>query len=169
MTWVRSTVRQRLNSTLSPGETVTAMIDTPAIYGINWNRLAGLAMVENRPGGSGSYDMLQAAEALPAGFTVLPDDLLLHARQPVAEVALAGPHVLAWTAASEQPWIRVTPASGTGSATVTVTLLPDLRPPSEVDGSITFDAAGDDMVFMEMVDITVGTPVRRAIRRVAPQ
>jgi len=167
-TWVRKTAQHRLTGVLNPGETATAVITTSPLHFVDWDRIACLAMVEHRPGGTGRYDMLQAAEAVPAGFTAVPDQLVMNSRQRVAEVALEGPHVLAWTASSSVPWLEPSPASGTGPATVTVTLLPDLRPSTAVTGSVSFEAAGDGMAFTETVDVTVGMTVRRPARRVVP-
>ena len=168
-TWVWRTVRQTLTGVLRPGESVSEVINTPVLIGVNWNRLAGLALVENRPGGTGRYDMLQAAEAVPASFNALPDRLTLNLRQPAAEVVLEGPHVLSWTASADVEWLRATPASGTGRSAVTVFLVPGTVAPANANtGSITFEAVGDGMAFTETVEVTVGMPVRRPLGRVIP-
>jgi len=79
-TWVKSTAHRYLPFDLAPGETATAVIDTPAVSVANWNRMAGLVLVEDRPGGVGAYDMVQAAEALPADLSAAPDHLVMRAR-----------------------------------------------------------------------------------------
>lgn len=167
-TWVRSTAQRYLPFDLAPGETATVVIDTPAMSGIVWNQMACLILAENRPGGSGTYDMLQAAEALPAGLAAAPDVLALGLHGPGAEVALTGPHVLSWSASSNVPWIEATPSSGSLPTTVMLTLRPELRPPSETEGEVSFFATGDGMTFSTAVRVTVGGQCRPAGRRVRP-
>ena len=136
--------------------------------GVNWNRMAGLVLVEDRPGGGGAYDMLQATEALPADLTATPDQLVLGLHGPGAEVVLTGPHVLSWTATSNVSWIEVTPSSGNIPTTATLTVHPELRPPSEIEGEVSFSATGDGMAFSTTVSVTVGGQCRQSGRRVCP-
>jgi len=167
-TWVRSTAQRYLPFDLAPGETATAVVNTPPMSGVDWNRMAGLVLAEDRPGGAGAYDMLQATEALPAGLTAAPDHLTLGLHGPGAEVVLTGPYVLSWSATSDVPWIVVTPSSGAIPTTATLTLRPELRPPSETEGDVTFSATGDGMAFSATVSVTVGSQCRQAGRRVRP-
>jgi hypothetical protein len=168
-TWVRSTALRYLPFDLAPGESATAVIDTPPMSGVDWNQMAGLVMVEDRPGGQGSYDMLQATEALPAGLTAAPDDLLMSPNGSGAEVVLKGPHVLSWSAVSNVPWIEVTPSSGDAlPATVTLTVGAELLPPLEPEGVVTFSATGDGMDFSTTVSVNMGARLRRGGRRVVP-
>ncbi len=167
-TWVRSTAQRYLPYDLAPGETATVVIDTPAMTGVDWSRMAGLVLLEDRPGGGGAYDMVQAAEALPADLSAAPDHLVMSLYRPVAEVVLTGPHVLSFSASSDVPWIEVTPSSGTVPTTVILTLRPELRPPSATEGSVSFAATGDGMAFSATVSVAVGAQSRRAGRRVRP-
>ena len=167
-TWVRSTAQRYLPYDLAPGEAATVIIDTPAMTGVDWSRMAGLVLLEDRPGGGGAYDMVQAAEALPADLSATPDHLVMSPYRPVAEVVLTGPHVLSFSASSDVPWIEVTPSSGTVPSTVTLTLRPELRPASATEGSVSFAATGDGMAFSTTVSVTVGAQSRRAGRRVRP-
>lgn len=167
MTWVRSTRQRYLPFDLAPGESATTIIDSPPMAGVNWNNMAGLVVIEDRPaGGGGAYDMLQAAEALTAGLTASPDVLELSGPGSTAEVVLSGPHVLSWTATAESPWIEVTPSSGGLPAVVTVAIRSRLRPPVETEGRVRFSASGDGMAFEALADVTVRGPRhRRAVRR----
>jgi hypothetical protein len=167
-TWVRSTAQRYLPYDLAPGETATAVIDTPPMSGVEWSRMAGLVLLEDRPGGGGAYDMVQAAEALPADLSAAPDHLVMSPYRPVAEVILRGPHVLSWSASSDVPWIEVTPSSGAIPTTAILTLRPELRPPAATEGSVAFAATGDGMSFSATVSVAVGAQLRRAGRRVRP-
>ena len=166
-TWVQSTALWYLPHDLEPGQILTAVIDTPAMGGLDWERMAGLVLVEDRPAG-GAYDMLQAAEALPADLYLAPERPLVGARGGTAALELAGPHVLSWTAASEVPWLVVEPSSGTLPATVSVELRPELRPAAATEGTISFTASGDGMSFSTTATVTIGPPLRRGDRRIAP-
>ena len=166
--WVRSTAQRYLPYDLAPGETATVVIDTPAMSGVDWSRMAGLVLLEDRPGGGGAFDMVQAAEALPADLSAAPDHLVMSLYRPVAEVVLTGPHVLSFSASSDVGWIEVTPSSGTVPTTVILTLRPELRPASATEGSVSFATTGDGMAFSATVSVAVGAQSRRAGRRVRP-
>jgi len=167
-TWVIATGKRYLPYDLAPGETATMIMETPPMPGIDWNQMIGLVLVEDRPDPVGAYDMAQAAEVLPADLSTEPDHLVMSPYRPTAEVVLKGPHVLSWSAASDVPWIEVTPSSGTVPTTVTLTLRPELRPPSETEGSVSFTATGDGMSFSTTVRVAAGAQVRRSGRRVRP-
>jgi hypothetical protein len=169
MTWVRSTARRYLPFDLAPGESTTIAIDSPPMSGVNWDRMAALVMIEDRPSPASAYDMLQAAEALPAGLAAAPSTLELDHRGREAEVSLTGPHVLSWSATSDVSWLEVTPNSGQVPATVTVALRPHLQPPLETEGVVTISATGDGMSFVATVVVTASGPGhRRGARRQAP-
>jgi hypothetical protein len=169
-TWVRSTAQRYLPFDLAPGESATAVIDSPPMSGVDWSRMAGLVVIEDRPGGVGSYDMLQATEALSAGLTATPEFLEVGWDGPGSEVLLTGPHVLSWSATSDVPWIEVSPSSGDIPATATLTVRSELRPRLESEGVVTFSATGDGMAFSATVSVTVDGPRhRRGVRRVSPR
>jgi hypothetical protein len=167
-TWVRSTGRHDLAADLAPGEDVDLVVEVPVSGMSDWGRAAVLVMVEDRPLGGGRYDMLQAALAEPAGLTASPDRVVLTPAATSAEIVVAGPHVLSWTASSTVPWLAVEPAAGQPPQTVTITLEPDLRPPGELTGTIVLDAAGDGMAFTARVDVELGGLVRHAGGRRQP-
>ncbi|HSO24087.1 MAG TPA: hypothetical protein VLT81_14345 [Chondromyces sp.] len=166
-TWVQSTSVWYLPYDVEPGEGITGIIDTPPVGGLNWVRMSGLVLVEDRPAG-GAYDMLQAAEALPADLYLAPERPVVGARGGTAALELAGPHVMSWTAESEVPWLVIEPSSGTLPATVSVELRPELRPAAATEGTISFTASGDGISFSTTSTVTVGPPLRRGDRRIAP-
>jgi hypothetical protein len=169
MTWVRSTAYRFLPFDLASGESTTMVIDSPPMSGVDWNRMACLVMLEDRPNGLGAYDMLQATEALPAGLVATPGALDFDRSESEFEVVLTGPQVLEWSATSSAEWIEVEPSSGQLPASVTVSVRHGLRPWSEQEGSVTFSAIGDDMEFETTVEVTVSGPhPRRNVRRAGP-
>jgi hypothetical protein len=73
MTWVRSTTQRSLPFDLEPGESAAVAIDSRPMSGVDWDSMAGLVLIEDRPNGIGAYEMVQAAEALPAGLAATPE------------------------------------------------------------------------------------------------
>jgi uncharacterized repeat protein (TIGR01451 family) len=58
-------------SSLADGATASYSLDTADLSGVDWGRLHPVVLVDYRPGGSGYYDMLQAAfEYSPSPFEV---------------------------------------------------------------------------------------------------
>ncbi len=165
---VHSTAQRLIPFDLVPGESTNMIVETPPIRNAYWAWMAALVLAEDRPGGSGAYDMLQAANALAAGLYATPERLHLTADRRSADLELTGPHVLSWSATSNVPWIEVTPASGTLPATPRVQVNHQLRPRSATEGSITFSATGDDMSFSTTVELSIGVGYRRTGRRVRP-
>ncbi len=147
---------------------MTGVIEADGEEVADWNRIAGVAMLEDRPGGSGSYDMLQAAESLPATVTVGPQEVLVSSSAPTAELRIEGPHVLNWTATVDVPWLELSPAAGTLPSTLTVTLRPELRPPTESSATVSINAAGDGMAFHAQADVKIDARMRRATGRRRP-
>ena len=167
-TWVIAAGQWYLPFDLAPGETTTVTMESPEMTGVEWSRMAGLVLVEDRPTRTGAYDAAQAAEALPAELSATPDHLVMSPYRPTAEVVLRGPYVLSWSATSDVEWIEVTPSSGAAPTIVTLTLHPELRPAAATQGSVSFTAAGDGMFFSATVEVMVGAQSRRASRRVRP-
>jgi hypothetical protein len=168
-TWVRGTVLRPLTEPLAPGATLAATIDTTSLAGVDWQLISTLACLERRPGGSGVYDMLQAAVAAPVGLTVSPTTLAPTIAEPTAEVTLSGPYVLTWTAAPDVPWLSVSPTSGALPATVTVSLVPSALPAGGGTGVVHFDAVGDGMSVSATVSVAAPLRVRRPRRRLYSQ
>lgn len=167
-TWVRSTLRWAFDNDLVPGATVSQVIEDVFVQGASWNTLAGIVLIEDRTGGGGSYDMAQAAVLDSPTFSATPENLTLTLGKPTADITFEGPHVLQWTATADVPWIELAPSAGTLPEQLTVTLIPELRPPGERFATVRVDAVGDSMVFDAQVEVAVGGRVRRPILRVSP-
>jgi hypothetical protein len=164
-TWVRGTAFRALTESVAPGATLAATVDTASLAGADWERISSVALVERRPGGAGAYDMLQAAVAEPAALAASPVALTLTAAEPAAEVALAGPYVLTWTAAADVPWLAVSPTAGALPGTATVSLVAAVLPAGGGTGQVRFEAAGDGMSFSATVSVAVPVRVRPPRRR----
>ncbi len=87
--------------------------------------------------------MLQAVVAIPAELEVAPNPLILSHATPTAELVLSGPHVLSWTASTDQAWELVSPSSGVLPASPTVTLDIENMPASDQSAQVLFEASGD--------------------------
>jgi hypothetical protein len=164
-TWVRAAARYALTAALEPGAAVTAVVNTSSFSPVDWNQVASLALLEHRPGGVGKYDMLQAAVAQAAALAVTPGELALGPDSPTAEVALDGPHVLAWTATADVPWLDITPSGSGLPATATISLVSAALPPAGGTGAVRFDASGDGMAFSATVTVTAPGQPRKIRRR----
>jgi hypothetical protein len=162
-TWVQAEGVWYLPYDLAREEHLDATIDLGPVGSPNWSRLTAAVLVEDHPGNSGPYDMLQAVEAQPAALEVAPATVVLNAAEPEVEVELTGPHVLSWSATTSASWLDVTPDSGTAPETVTLRL----RRGATGTGTVTFDATGDGMSFSKTVAVQVGAPPRRAGGRVS--
>lgn len=160
-TWVRAQERWPLVRDLAPGETVGAVIDALPVSVGDWDRLAGVVLVEDRPGGDGRYDIRQATQATPATLAVVPEELMVTMVTPSAELVLRGPHVLQWSATADVPWVEIHPTAGVVPETVVLTVNPELRPPTQTTATVTFHAVGDGMDFEETTEVVFGMAVRR--------
>jgi hypothetical protein len=168
-TWVRGTALSPLTESLAPGATLAATVNTASLVGVDWERISTMALLERRPGGSGVYDMLQAAVAAPVGLTVSPTALAPTIAEPIADVALAGPYVLTWTAATDVPWLAVSPLSGELPGTATVSLVLSALPAGGGTGQVHFEAVGDGMSVSGTVSVAAPARVRRPRRRLYAQ
>ncbi len=163
-TWVRAVAVTPLVATLNPGASTTALLTTPALSGVDWDHLRSLALLEHRPGGTGRYDMLQAAVAAPASLAVSPERLELTPLVPSSTVTIQGPHVLSWSATTDAPWLAVEPTSGTLPATLTVSLTGN-QPPSGTAADVHVTASGDGMSFSASFVVTSAVESPRLRRR----
>jgi hypothetical protein len=165
---------------VAPGAVFTAVLDTPALSGVDWSKLHAVALVDYRPtGATGAYDMLQAALAVPPELGVTPDDLAatsgdLAPDGTLGAVALGGPHVLTWSAASSAFWLTVTPGAGAVPGAATVRVVREALPSGVSEGTLTFTATGPDgLAFTRQVNVRVDAPdtgkrVRRRLLRSLP-
>jgi hypothetical protein len=166
---VRGAVAVPLIPAVVPGGTaqLEVRVVRPAVA--DWPRVAVVALVDYRPAGtSGPYDVVQAARAEPAGLVVLPTQLTVAVVPGVAapverSLALSGPPVLTWTAATVAPWLEVDPATGTLPAAPVVRVHPDRLPPVGAATTVTLVANGAGMSFTQAVSVRV-VPGRRVRR-----
>lgn len=164
-TWVRATATRPLTAALQPGDTTNVTVDVASLADVDWQHLRAVAMLEHRPTAGGSYDMLQAAIAVPAGVEVTPAQVTLGPSLPSAELTVDGPSVLTWTATPEVSWLQVAPASGALPGTCTVTLVGTA--PAGQTGVVRFDASGGGMSFSATVTVTAQGRVLRIRRHLA--
>ncbi|MBI4916112.1 MAG: hypothetical protein HY825_09720 [Acidobacteria bacterium] len=165
---VRAALRIAVFQPLAPGASAGFVLDTDPLDLESWDAVHAVAVVDFRPlGHTGGWDMLQAALAAPAALLATPAalELTVVPGQPasaVATVALAGPHVVTWTAAADVPWLEVTPAGALpGEATVAVRVA-DL-PPGPQTGTLTFAGTSEDGLAL-----TCSVPVRAALAAQPP-
>lgn len=144
---------------LAPGARGGFTLESPALTGVNWDKLHTLALTDYKPGGvTGSlYDMMQAAHAQLAAFTPSASQLsfTFPGGTPTAEVRFAGPYVLQWSATSNQPWLTVSPTSGPLATPAQVTVNPNRLVFGEQSGTVTLTATSSDgMSFTAQVQVT---------------
>lgn len=132
---------------LAPGSTAAFVLTSPALAGVDWTKLHTVVVVDYRPQGRlGAWDMLQAATATAPAMSAQPAAVSLRAPSGgpgagSAVVHLSGPHAVAWQATPSEPWILVSPASGTLPAEVTLTAVVAALPEGTSTATVAF--AGD--------------------------
>jgi hypothetical protein len=165
---------------VAPGAPFTAVLDTPALSGVDWSKLHAVALVDYRPAGAtGAYDMLQAALARPPELGVTPVELASAASDlapdgTLGTVALSGPHVLSWTVAANALWLTATPGAGSVPGAATVRVVREALPSGVSEGALTFSATGPNgLAFTRTVTVRIDAPdsskrVRRRLLRGLP-
>ena len=160
-----------ITSPLAPNGVLTATLESPALSGVNWTALHTVVLADYVPGPGAAYDMLQAAMALPAGFSVDPAALTMGIDAATGQdrsvsIRLAGPYVLSWTAATDAAWLAVAPGGGTIADQPSVTVRASGLAPGSQEGHVTLSAISEDgMAFTQFVSITafLGPRVVRAV------
>ncbi|HPC83558.1 MAG TPA: hypothetical protein P5234_09320 [Thermoanaerobaculaceae bacterium] len=159
--YTRDAVLGPLLAPVPPGGMGSVTVDLFINSLVDWNQLHPVALAEVRPGGTtGRYDALQAVVAQPAAFTVSQPQVQLAIPQgpSAAELSLAGPHVLTWTASTSAAWLTVTPTSGTTGGIARIEADLDYYPypePHQAKGTVTFAATSPDgMSFVATVEVT---------------
>ena len=177
---VRAAPYREIAPPVAPGEVFTTVLDTPALAGVDWSKLHAVAFVDYRPAGAtGAFDMLQAALAVPPALSVSPASFAVTGGELAADgtlgvVALGGPHVLTWSAASSALWLTATPGAGAVPGVATVRVEREALPSGVSEGTLTFTATGQDgLAFTRQVNVQVDAPdtgkrVRRRLLRGAP-
>lgn len=151
---IRAAPYTAVGAPLPAGASLALTLDTGAMAVSDWdNGVHAVVFADYRPlGHTGPWDMLQAAIAAPAALLAAPQELdfTVVPGQPAsaaATVALAGPHVVTWSAAADVPWLEVTPTGGLpGEATVTVRIA-DL-PAGPQFGTVTFEGSSADGLWL---------------------
>jgi hypothetical protein len=145
--YVRAAKKVAVSPGIPPVGQAGFTFDLAMPTGIDPSKLRTIALAEYRPAGaSGPFDMLQAVRPLSPSLTLSPSSLQLSLPQGtgMAEVRLAGPPGLEWSAVSHVPWLEVTPSQGPLATPARVRVL--LAPLQEgaQQGSITFTATSPD-------------------------
>ncbi len=156
--YVRDAVSSALESQLAPGAAMTFTLDSSDLSGVNWNNMRLLVAADYLPAGYvGSFDMLQAAHAMPAAFTVQPDSLVFlvdptHAVSQTLSIQLRGPHALNWTAVENIPWLSLSASSNSIATSPTAAVDPGSLSQGWQEGQVTFSAVSSDgMAFTQTV------------------
>lgn len=145
--YVRAAKKAAVSQGIPPGGQGGFTFDLAMPTGIDPSKLRTVVLAEFRPGGSaGPFDMLQAVRPVAPSVTLSPASLqlALPSGTGVAEVRLAGPPGLEWSAVSHAPWLEVAPTQGSLVTPARVRVLLAGLQPGEQEGSITFAATSAD-------------------------
>ena len=156
-TFVRATASRALAADIPPGGAATFTLEVPSLGTADRQRVRAVVLLDELLAGSSRYDLLQSVVAQPAGFSVTPAAVTLGPAAGEAEVTLAGPHVLTWSAISDVAWLEVTPPSGTVPGGATIRLVGS--PAASATGTVRFSASGEGMSFSTTVTVTAAGPV----------
>ncbi len=159
-TWVRGANRWATTTDFPADETIDSVFLIPVQAETSWNNISCLALLENRTAQMGRYDILQAAVALPSGLYLRDKTVSVNNGRRSAEIKIEGPHVLSWSAESTAPWLEVTPSGNHLPDSITVTLVPELRPPAATTAVVVITASGEGMEFSERAEVEIVYPVK---------
>lgn len=142
--YAQAVVQQSISTPLANNETREFTLQTADLTGFIFDYLHVIAFVDYRPGGSGAYDMLQAAVATSGEPLVISPESMLFmidnaspANQSIPLSISGGEAGLTWEVASKPAWITVTPATGDTGDPVQVTALASSLAPGTVEGTVT--------------------------------
>ena len=113
---VRAAASTGFSTPLSHGATRSFALAV-TLNDVDWTKIRPLVFVDYRPGGTGAYDMLQAAKAPITSFAVQPGALTFMVSQTDnidrrIAMSLVGPDSLYWTSAENISWLTISPSSG---------------------------------------------------------
>lgn len=154
---------------VAPGGESTATLDTDDLADVNWDALHTVVVADYVPGPGPAYDLLQATVAKPAGLALDPQTIPIgidsnHPEDRRVDLRLDGPYPLRWSAASDAPWLAVTPESGGIADEPHVSVAASRVTSTTQEGHITFSATSDDgMAFTQTATVraVVGARVLR--------
>jgi hypothetical protein len=155
--FARAAVYAGVDNDLAPGAIADFALVTPDLTGVNWDKLHFLVLADYQPaGGTGTYDMLQAAVAVPATFSVTPDtySFLVDAAAPADPsfpVHFGGPDWLTWSATTDVSWLAVTPGSGSVGTPPIVSLQADKIAAGWQEGHVSFTTTGGGPVLSDQI------------------
>jgi uncharacterized protein (TIGR03437 family) len=113
---------------------------------------------------SGNLNVVAAGSATGPVLALTPAQIYLQARAtdaPVSRtirVANSGAGAMSWTATTNQAWLEVRPASGSGAGEVTVTVQPGLLALPLNVGQVTFAVAGLPSQVVTVIVELIGPP-----------
>jgi hypothetical protein len=145
---------------VTPGGVFSATLNTPTLSGVGWANLHTVVVVDCVPGPGPAFDMLQAAVARPPELSATPNTVsaAIDSGSPKdahITVRLRGPYTLTWTASADVPWLGVAPPAGAISVQPSLVVSASGLAAGSQQGTVTFSAAsGDDMSFVQAVDVT---------------
>jgi Viral BACON domain len=142
----RATYWSSITKALANGATDSYTIVTPEMSAVNWDNLHVLVMVDYVPGGgTGPYDMLQAAFAQPnAAYTIAPTSLtfLVNSKAPADKTSPvrinSASTTMNWSAAADASWLSVSPATAKAGTPALVKVTAGGLAAGTQNGSITF-------------------------------
>ena len=156
-----------IETLLAPGGVLTATLDTDALANVTWSALHTVVAADYTPAPGSAFDMLQAAVARPAGLTVSPAAVRVgvdsgRPADRTLPVTLAGPYTLSWTAASDAPWLVVTPDAAAIATQPAATVAAAGLAAGSQEGHVTFSAtSADGMAFTQFLTVTAVVGPRR--------
>jgi hypothetical protein len=121
--------------------------DTPIPPALGADDLLGLRTVYPAPAASGPTMTLDRS-TMRFGVVTQGASFVAAASPQTVALRQSGAGTVTWTATATRPWLQVTPASGTGPATLTVSVRPGgvLPSPGAADGAISLAFSGASSV-----------------------
>jgi hypothetical protein len=115
--FVHAAPYRQVEPALAPGATGAFQLETEPLSGVDWGQMHAVVLVDYRPSSGEAYDMLQAAYAQLATFTLAPERLTFFVDEEGA--AAPGPVPLrlrgvydSWAVVESPDWLAVVPAGG---------------------------------------------------------
>jgi hypothetical protein len=117
---------------------------TPTPPALGPDDLLGLNTIYPQPSTSGLPAMTLDKTSLQFGAVTSGSTLLSKTSTQSVRLTRSGSGTVTWTATPTQPWIQVTPTSGTGAADISISVVSNAALPAAgiVDGAISFSFSG---------------------------
>lgn len=157
--YVRAVVERSIDVPLADGESLTYLMKTENLTGMDWSKLGIVAWVDYKPSGSAKYDMLQAAKGVPTPALALspaPLRFWIDVDDPhfVTQSLRVTSAASGWTyeVIGHSPWLSVNPGSGPVGSPLQVTASAGTLDPGWHDGSITLHITGPGVDFLRSAE-----------------